>query len=78
MPHRQQDADHSRAAELGPAVQVYKGQKSGFEGLVKKARFCLAPYGWGWGIRISEVGAHGGGWCCWDTSQPSAQRCCNT
>jgi hypothetical protein len=43
---------------------VYKGQKSGFEALVKKARFCLAPYGWGWGIRISEVGGPAGGWCC--------------
>jgi hypothetical protein len=50
--------------------QVYKGQKPGFDGLVKRARFCLAPYGWGWGIRISEVCR-----CCRHCCGPSLDCC---
>jgi hypothetical protein len=36
-------------------VVVYKGYHGRYEWLVKNSKFCLAPYGWGWGIRISEV-----------------------
>lgn len=41
--------------EANASMVVHSGYHPAIEELVHKAKFCLAPYGWGWGIRISEV-----------------------
>ncbi len=48
--------DNNNRPDPHKKVVVYKGYHGRYEWLVKNSKFCLAPYGWGWGIRISEVG----------------------
>lgn len=42
-----------------PDVDFLEGNQVDYQAVMKSYKFCLAPYGHGWGIRLSEVVLHG-------------------
>jgi hypothetical protein len=42
-------------AGASAAVHIHEGHTGQYDRLMSSAKFCLAPYGHGWGIRLGQV-----------------------
>ena len=47
--------DAASKAGGGSGVHIHEGWTGHYEQLMGSAKFCLAPYGHGWGIRLGQV-----------------------